>query len=153
LRQTLTSLGIGEALVTTLDARGVPTPLAVTRLVPPDSSMTPLEGAALATLQVRSGAAPEAVRPSRGTATAPPEPTGPTAAERRAEEGAARRSERLAAERLARERRAADRELGAVERAKARRTETLIRAGTRIITSRQGQRAIGGLLRGLLRRR
>jgi hypothetical protein len=36
---TLTSLGIGEALVTVLSSRGVPTPLAATRLIPPDSRM------------------------------------------------------------------------------------------------------------------
>jgi len=36
---TLTSLGIGEAFVTVLSPQGVPTPLAATRLVPPDSSM------------------------------------------------------------------------------------------------------------------
>ena len=39
---TLTSLGIGEALVTVLSPRGVPTPLAPTRLIPPDSLMAPL---------------------------------------------------------------------------------------------------------------
>ncbi len=37
--ETLTSLGIGEALVTVLSPKGVPTPLAATRLVPPDSLM------------------------------------------------------------------------------------------------------------------
>jgi DNA helicase HerA-like ATPase len=37
--ETLTSLGIGEALVTVLTPKGVPTPLAATRLVPPDSLM------------------------------------------------------------------------------------------------------------------
>jgi hypothetical protein len=37
--ETLTSLGIGEALVTVLSPDGVPTPLAATRLVPPDSLM------------------------------------------------------------------------------------------------------------------
>jgi hypothetical protein len=37
--QTLQSLGIGEALVTVLSPKGVPTPLAATRLIPPDSLM------------------------------------------------------------------------------------------------------------------
>jgi uncharacterized protein len=37
--ETLTSLGIGEAFVTVLTPKGVPTPLAATRLVPPDSMM------------------------------------------------------------------------------------------------------------------
>ncbi len=39
---TITTLGIGEALVTVLSPRGVPTPLAPTRLVPPDSLMAAL---------------------------------------------------------------------------------------------------------------
>lgn len=40
--ERLTSLGIGEALVTVLSPNGVPTPLAPTRLVPPDSLMAAL---------------------------------------------------------------------------------------------------------------
>jgi hypothetical protein len=42
VEQTITSLGIGEALVTVLSPRGVPTPLAATRLLPPDSLMAAL---------------------------------------------------------------------------------------------------------------
>jgi DNA helicase HerA-like ATPase len=42
LEETLTSLGIGEAVVTGLDARGVPTPVVATRLIPPVSRMGPL---------------------------------------------------------------------------------------------------------------
>jgi DNA double-strand break repair helicase HerA and related ATPase len=42
----ITSLGIGEALVTVLSPRGIPSPLAATRLVPPDSSMAALDPAA-----------------------------------------------------------------------------------------------------------
>jgi DNA double-strand break repair helicase HerA and related ATPase len=42
VEQTITSLGIGEALVTVLSPKGVPTPLAATRLLPPDSRMAPL---------------------------------------------------------------------------------------------------------------
>jgi DNA helicase HerA-like ATPase len=43
VEKTLTSLGTGEALVTVLSPRGVPTPLAATRLLPPDSIMGPIE--------------------------------------------------------------------------------------------------------------
>jgi DNA helicase HerA-like ATPase len=43
VEQAITSLGIGEALVTVLSARGVPTPLAATRLIPPDSLMGALD--------------------------------------------------------------------------------------------------------------
>src|SRR6478672_6595761 len=42
LAETLTSLGIGEAIVTVLDQRGVPTPVVATRLIPPASRMGPL---------------------------------------------------------------------------------------------------------------
>jgi hypothetical protein len=55
VEKTLTSLGIGEALVTVLSPRGVPTPLAATRLLPPDSLMAPLPPAEL---QARIAASP-----------------------------------------------------------------------------------------------
>jgi DNA helicase HerA-like ATPase len=42
LEETLTSLGIGEAVVTVLDGRGSPTPVVATRLIPPASRMAPL---------------------------------------------------------------------------------------------------------------
>jgi hypothetical protein len=41
LEELLTSLGIGEAAVTILDEKGVPTPVVHTRLVGPRSSMSP----------------------------------------------------------------------------------------------------------------
>ena len=43
IEKELTSLGIGEALVTVLDAQGRPTPVVATRLLPPDSLMGTLE--------------------------------------------------------------------------------------------------------------
>jgi DNA helicase HerA-like ATPase len=43
VEQAITSLGIGEALITVLSSRGVPTPLAATRLIPPDSLMGALD--------------------------------------------------------------------------------------------------------------
>lgn len=42
LEETLTSLGIGEAVVTVLDPRGAPTPVVAARLIPPASRMAPL---------------------------------------------------------------------------------------------------------------
>jgi DNA helicase HerA-like ATPase len=42
LEETLTSLGIGEAVVTLLNARGEPTPVVAARLIPPSSRMAPL---------------------------------------------------------------------------------------------------------------
>jgi DNA helicase HerA-like ATPase len=43
VEETLTSLGTGEAFVTVLSPNGVPTPLAATRLIAPDSLMAPVE--------------------------------------------------------------------------------------------------------------
>jgi hypothetical protein len=50
----LTSLGIGEALVTVLDERGIPTPLAATLLAAPRSRMGPLEPGELKSVLERS---------------------------------------------------------------------------------------------------
>ncbi|MEO8477218.1 MAG: helicase HerA-like domain-containing protein [Actinomycetota bacterium] len=47
VQEVLTSLGIGEALITVLSPKGVPTPLAATRLVPPDSLMQAVDEATL----------------------------------------------------------------------------------------------------------
>jgi DNA helicase HerA-like ATPase len=45
LAEALTQLGIGEAIVTVLSERGVPTPVAWTRMLPPSSSMSAVEAA------------------------------------------------------------------------------------------------------------
>jgi hypothetical protein len=42
VEETLTTLGIGEAFVTVLSPKGVPTPPFATRMIPPASSMSPL---------------------------------------------------------------------------------------------------------------
>ena len=49
VEKTITSLGTGEALVTVLSPKGVPTPLAATRLLPPDSLMAPIPADQFAT--------------------------------------------------------------------------------------------------------
>jgi DNA helicase HerA-like ATPase len=54
VERTITSLGIGEALVTVLSPKGVPTPLAATRLIPPDSRMAPLTDQELSQLMAAS---------------------------------------------------------------------------------------------------
>jgi DNA double-strand break repair helicase HerA and related ATPase len=59
VEETMTSLGIGEALVTVLSPAGVPTPLAATRLVPPDSRMGTLDPA---DFQARVAAGPLAAK-------------------------------------------------------------------------------------------
>jgi DNA helicase HerA-like ATPase len=48
LAETLTSLGIGEAVVSVLDPRGVPTPVVAARLIPPAARMAPLTAEELA---------------------------------------------------------------------------------------------------------
>jgi len=52
--KTLTSLGIGEALVTVLSPRGVPSPVVATLLAPPSSLMAPIPSADLAARVARS---------------------------------------------------------------------------------------------------
>ncbi len=42
IEETLTTLGIGEALITVLGPKGVPTPPFATRMIPPASRMSPL---------------------------------------------------------------------------------------------------------------
>jgi DNA helicase HerA-like ATPase len=83
IEKTLTTLGIGEALVTVLSSSGVPTPPFATRLIPPASRMGPLDDAELrqrlaASAQVKKYAV--AVNPesaaeklaARSAASAPP---------------------------------------------------------------------------------
>jgi hypothetical protein len=43
VEETLTTLGIGEALVTVLNTNGVPTPPFAVRMIPPSARMSPLE--------------------------------------------------------------------------------------------------------------
>jgi DNA helicase HerA-like ATPase len=50
LEETLTSLGTGEAVVTVMSERGVPTPVAWTRLRAPRSRMAPADAAAIAAI-------------------------------------------------------------------------------------------------------
>jgi hypothetical protein len=65
VEEALTALGIGEALVTVLTPQGVPSPLAWTRMLPPDSRMAPAdpevraELAAASPLRVKYFAAPD----------------------------------------------------------------------------------------------
>ena len=54
LGEVITSLGIGEAVVTVMDERGAPTPVAWTRLRAPESLMGPADPAAMAATVVAS---------------------------------------------------------------------------------------------------
>jgi uncharacterized protein len=86
LEETLTSAGIGEAVVTVMNEKGAPTPVALTRLRAPESLMGPSEEAL-----VRSTVAASALLAKYGTAVDNPSafeklsgktaaPTGPAAA-------------------------------------------------------------------------
>ena len=174
---TLTSLGIGEALVTVLSPRGVPTPLAPTRLLPPDSLMAALPpdelqrrilaGALYATyatpvdrqsaheiITARLQAAQAAVAAMQPVpfGTAAPAPGGPTPAQERAEiERRARELERIRRD-SEREARTQAREDAAAqraaERARLQRERELSQVGTTVLRG-----VLGTLFGGSSRRR
>jgi DNA helicase HerA-like ATPase len=52
VEKMLTSLGTGEAAVTVLSPKGAPTPLAATRIIPPDSLMAAIDAATLQRLAI-----------------------------------------------------------------------------------------------------
>ena len=61
--ELLTGLGIGEALVTMLNEKGIPTPLAHTMLMPPRSRMDVLTDAEVSTLSANSRLMPKYATP------------------------------------------------------------------------------------------
>lgn len=161
--EVITSLGIGEALVTVLSPRGVPTALAPTRLAPPDSLMAALppdqlqarisSGALYAEygqpidrqsaheiLSARIAAAKAAVA---GATTMPGEATPTPAQERREIEARARALERVRRE-AERQAKAEAREEAREEAAARREAERDARAQRRMIEE------VGtGLIRGV----
>jgi DNA helicase HerA-like ATPase len=172
VEETITSLGIGEALVTVLTPRGVPSPLAAVRLLPPDSLMAPIPEAsfsaavAASPLTARYGqpvdrdSAHEMIQRRLGTARelaaeqAARDEVSPTtsdglnemtpAQQRREIERRARELRR--AEREAeQERKRQAREAAAAERQRQRTIETGVRTAGRVITSRAGQSLIRGI--------
>jgi DNA helicase HerA-like ATPase len=159
--ETLTSLGTGEALVTVLSPRGVPTALAPTRIAPPDSLMAALppeqiqsrisnsplyaeygqsidRESAHEILSARIAAAKAAVA---GATTAPGEPMLTPAQERRAIEARARELEKI--------RREAERDAKAAERRRATEDAAARREAER--AARQRDRMIEEVGTGLLR--
>jgi hypothetical protein len=175
VEETITSLGIGEALVTVLSPRGVPTPLAATRLLPPDSLMAALPDADLqariasASLKAKYGqtidresayemitarlasakqAAAEATAQGAIAASVPPTTATANTMTAAEQEREIRRQakEMAAAERAAEKARAAaQRQARADARARDRMVETGVRTAGRVVTSRAGQ----DLLRGV----
>jgi uncharacterized protein len=173
VEKTITALGTGEALVTVLSPRGVPTPLAATRLIAPDSLMAALQASELQghvatsalfakygqTVDRDSAAERLAARVAAGRAAAaqstaayggaPPGTPGPsggmTPAQYRREIERQVREQRAAERAAERERKAEVAERKREERAHQRTVNTAIRTGGRIVTSRIGQ----DLLRGV----
>jgi DNA helicase HerA-like ATPase len=173
VEKTITSLGIGEALVTVLSPKGIPTPLAATRLLPPDSLMAALPDA---DLQARVAASPfrakygqtidrqsayeiitgriEAARAAaaaQGAQAVVPPPTTASGLNtmtpaQQQREIARQAREMAAAQRAAeRERAAAQRRARADARQRDRMVETGVRTAGRVLTSRAGQDIIRGV--------
>jgi DNA helicase HerA-like ATPase len=174
VEKLLTSLGIGEAAVTVLSPRGIPTPLAATRLVAPDSSMEPLDDAsfqqriASSPLQAKYGtsvdresaherisarlvnaraaAAAAAAREQMSpTTNAGLNGPGMTPAQQRREIERQAREARAAQRAADRERKAQEREARAAERARQRSIDNAVRTGGRVVTSRVGQSILRGV--------
>ena len=172
VERTITSLGIGEALVTVLSPRGVPTPLAATRLLAPDSLMAPIDevqfrgriatspflakyGATIdresaheritgRLASARTAAAEAATRDRLEPTTADGLNTMTPAQQKRE---IARQARAMEAARRAAERERATQERAERETAKARQrsVDNAIRTGGRVVTSRLGQDIIRGV--------
>jgi uncharacterized protein len=172
VEKTITSLGTGEALVTVLSPRGVPTPLAATRLFAPDSLMAPIDAVqfqgriATSPFQAKYGAtvdrdsAHERITARLATARA-------AAAEAAMRDGVApttatgmntmtpaqqQREINRQAKELAAAQRTAERERKAQEKAERdaakaqqRTIDNAIRTGGRVVTSRLGQDIVRGV--------
>jgi DNA helicase HerA-like ATPase len=172
VEETITSLGIGEAFVTVLSPRGVPTPLAATRLLPPDSLMAALDPARAEELRAgsilgtrygqrvdresaheiitariqaaRSAAADALVREGVAPTTAGGMNSMTPAQQQREIARQAREMARAQRE-VERERKRQAREAAAAERQRQRTLETGIRTAGRVVTSRAGQSILRGV--------
>jgi uncharacterized protein len=172
VEKTITSLGTGEALVTVLTPRGVPTPLAATRLLAPDSLMAPIDevqfkgriatspfaqkyGATVdrdsaherITARIgaaRTAAAEAAMRGEVAPTTATGMNTMTPAQQQREIQRQAR--EIAAAQKAAeRERKAQEKAQRDAARAQQRTIDSAIRTGGKVITSRAGQDLVRGI--------
>ena len=183
VEKTITSLGTGEAFVTVLTPKGVPTPLAATRLIPPDSLMAALPDADLqariaaspfsskygqaidresayemitARLDAAKAAAAQQLQ-AQATAAGVPSPTGELAtmtAAQQQREIARQAREMAAAQRQAeRDRAAAARQARVDARQRDRMVQTGVRTAGRVITSRAGQDLLRGVFGTLFGKR
>jgi DNA helicase HerA-like ATPase len=172
VEKTITSLGTGEALVTVLSSRGVPTPLAATRLLAPDSLMAPISPEAFNAAVVaspfsskygatvdrdsayeminarlvaaRAAVADAAMREGVEPTTATGMNTMTPAQQQRE---IARQARELAAAQKAaeRERKAQAKAKADADRARQRSIDSAIRTGGKVVTSRAGQDLIRGI--------
>jgi hypothetical protein len=170
VEQTITSLGIGEALVTVLSPKGVPTPLAATRLVPPDSRMAPLTDQEIMQVVAQSALVPKyretidkdsaheiitarlaKARADADAAAAAHGQPAPAPAAAAGEQEIARQAREQArelkkeADDAERERKAAARAAQAAQRQHERMVETSIRTVGRVAASSVGQSLIRGV--------
>jgi DNA helicase HerA-like ATPase len=174
LEQVLTTLGIGEAVVTVMGEQGAPTPVAWTRLRAPQSSMSPSGDAAIdaavsgSPLQAKYGtpldreSAAElltarmnaAVDRAREAAEAKQRAKDDAAAAKAqaAEDRAQAKADTETRRRAAEQDRADAAERREAERAAAARQKQMNQGAAtigRILTSRQTQRVLGGVLEGI----
>ncbi len=172
IEKTITSLGTGEALVTVLSPRGVPTAVAPTRLVPPDSLMAPLDAvqfqgriatspfaakygatidrdSAYERITAKLAAAKAAAAQATGQAGVDPTTAagmGTMTAAQQQREIQRQAKEMAAAQREAeRERKAQEKAERDAARAQQRTIDTAIRTGGKVVSSRMGQDIIRGV--------
>jgi len=172
VEETITSLGTGEALVTVLTPRGVPTPLAATRLLAPDSLMAPIDEVqfrgriAMSPFQSKYGAtidresAHERITAKLGAAraaaaeavmrdgVAPTTATGMntmTPAQQQREIQRQAREIAAAQKAAERERKAQEKAARDAARAQQKTIDTAIRTGGRVVTSKVGQDLVRGI--------
>ena len=172
VEKTITSLGTGEALVTVLSPKGVPTPLAATRLLAPDSLMAPIDAVQFqgriatspfqakygATVDrdsayeritarlaaARTAAAEAAMRDGVAPTTATGMNTMTPAQQQR--EITRQAKEMAAAQRAAeRERKAQEKAKRDDARAQQKTIDNAIRTGGKVVTSRLGQDIVRGV--------
>jgi len=167
VEKMLTSLGTGEAAVTVLLPKGAPSPLAATRLIPPDSLMAAIDAATLQRL-IAGGAlfakystpvdrasahemitARIAAAQSASAATTN-QPSAPTPAQVTREAKSAAQSAARASREADRASREAERERAKTARAQQRVIQSGISTAGRVLTSRTGQEVVRGILGTLL---
>ena len=173
VEKLLTSLGIGEAAVTVLSPNGTPTPLAATRLIPPDSLMASVDPATFQSLvsgsalrakyataidrasahEIITARIQAAQQQAAPAVAAPGVPQGTAAAQARAARAAqaeAARQARIDAREAQRAERQAEKEQAAAARAQERMIRTGIGTAGKVLTSRTGQEVVRGILGTLL---